>query len=162
MKKITYKQGQFFLIICSFFLLFMSFYFEYIKGFQPCPLCIMQRVCILFILLFLLIEFYLPKKNRFIIGLLILFSLAGLYFSSRQLWLQALPAEEAPACLPSLDVLIHYFPWQDTVNALFWGAGDCAEVSWRFLGLSMPAWTALYFIFMFFGIFFFGRRKPKV
>ena len=40
---------------------------------------------------------------------------------------------------------IHYFPWKDILHALLWGAGDCAEVTWKWLGLSMAAWSALYF-----------------
>ncbi len=55
---------------------------------------------------------------------------------------------QAPACMPGLDVLVRYFPWQTVAHALFWGAGDCAETVWSLWGISMPGWTALYFLFM--------------
>jgi disulfide bond formation protein DsbB len=58
-----------------------------------------------------------------------------------------LPADLAPACLPDLNILIHYFPWSDVLRALFLGSGNCNEVTWRWLGLSMPLWALLYFLF---------------
>jgi disulfide bond formation protein DsbB len=64
-------------------------------------------------------------------------------------WLQSLPADQIPACLPGLDALLHYFPWQDILHALFWGSGDCAEINWQWLGLSMPVWSLLYFLAVF-------------
>lgn len=80
----------------------------------------------------------------------VIVSLAGLYFAGRQLWLQSLPADQAPACMPDLSVLIHYFPWQDVFHALFWGAADCAEPSASWWGLSMPVWALAYFLVMLF------------
>jgi disulfide bond formation protein DsbB len=76
------------------------------------------------------------------------FACAGLFFALRQLWLQSLPAGTAPACMPGLDILIRYFPWQDVAHALLWGSGDCAESTWNFLGISMAGWSAVYFSFM--------------
>jgi disulfide bond formation protein DsbB len=69
----------------------------------------------------------------------------GLFFAGRQLWIQSLPSEQVPACMPGLDVLIRYFPLQDVLRALLWGTGECGEVAWHWLGLSMPAWSALFF-----------------
>ena len=87
-------------------------------------------------------------------------ALCGLYFAGRQVWLQSLPADSTGTCLPGLDVLIHYFPWQDVLHALMFGASDCSEITWRWLGLTMPAWSGLYFI----GVFIAGwlnRRMLK-
>lgn len=75
----------------------------------------------------------------------LLIGIAGIYFSGRQLWLQTLPADQLPACLPGMSVLLQYFPWKDILQAMFLGAADCGEITWQWLGLSMPAWSALYF-----------------
>ena len=40
-----------------------------------------------------------------------------------------------------LDVL----PWFEVLSTALQGTGDCAEVVWRFLGLSIPGWTAVFF-----------------
>lgn len=81
---------------------------------------------------------------------------AGLFFATRQLWIQSMPAGKVPVCMPGLDVLIKYFPWQTVAKVLFWGSGECVESSWNWLGISMPGWSALYFLFMIIaGIFLF-------
>ncbi|BCA96838.1 disulfide bond formation protein B 1 [Legionella antarctica] len=148
MRKITFKKIQLFLVLVTFIVLFASFYFEYFLGLRPCPLCIMQRVCVFLLLGLMGLSLGTLKKAHLICLIQVVISCTGLFFSLRQLWLQSLPAGKAPACMPDLDVLIRYFPWQTVARALFWGAGDCAEVTWSMAGISMPGWVALYFLFM--------------
>lgn len=146
----TYRQAQILLATISFFILLSSFYFEYVQGLQPCPLCLMQRFCVMLFLLFCLLGIFVHsvKKCKGLMVACLLVALGGLYFAGRQLWLQSLPAGQVPACLPDLSVLLQYFPWSDLFQAFVLGSGDCAKVSWTWLGLSMPAWTALYFLLM--------------
>lgn len=150
MTKFIYKRWEWFLFLLSLTLLASSFYFQYIEGLEPCPLCLMQRLCtfLLVVVAFLGLTIRYLKASKFLAIMQVVIAFAGLFFASRQLWLQSLPSNQTPACMPELDVLIRYFPWRDVLHALFWGAGDCAEVSWRWLGLTMPGWTALYFLFM--------------
>ncbi|KTD79331.1 disulfide bond formation protein B [Legionella waltersii] len=148
MNKLAFKKTQTLLALITLFVLFSSFYFEYVQGLQPCPLCLMQRLCVFVLLGLAGLSFATRKRAHFIILLQGLFAIAGLYFASRQLWLISLPPGKVPACMPGLDILIKYFPWQDVAKALFLGAADCAETSWSLLGISMPGWTALYFLFM--------------
>jgi disulfide bond formation protein DsbB len=147
----------------TLFVLFAAFYFQYVLGMQPCPLCLMQRFCVFFLLLLCLMGPFLftLKRARLVAVFQIIGSTAGLFFASRQLWLQSLPVGQAPACVPDLDVLLRYFPWKDVLHALFWGAGDCAEASWNWLGLSMAAWSVLYFLLVFIvsGVVFFLLRR---
>lgn len=156
------KSLAWLLFLSSVFMLAASFYFEFIEGMQPCPLCLMQRLCVI-LLLCITCSFLLtyPKRIGSKLALVNVFiALAGLYFSGRQLWLMSLPASQVPACMPGLDVLIAYFPWQTIAKALFWGAGDCAEESWRLLGIPMPGFAALYFVWMCIGsIYLFQHTK---
>lgn len=148
MSKFSYRRSQSLLGLLSLFVLFSSLYFEYVVGLQPCPLCIMQRVCVFLLLALTGLGVTTHKKAHIVCFFQILIALAGLYFAGRQLWLQSLPPGQIPACLPGLDVLIHYFPWQDVVKALVFGGGDCAESTWNLLGITMPGWAAMYFSFM--------------
>lgn len=150
MTKFSYRNVQVFLSLITLLVFSASLYFQYGLGLSPCPLCLMQRLCVFILLFFCLMGVRLStlKRARAVSFAQLFFALAGLYFSARQLWLQTLPPESAPACVPGLDVLIKYFPWQDVAHALFWGSGDCAEQSWSLLGLSMPAWALFYFLFM--------------
>lgn len=162
MRKNTYRKFQTFNAALTAFVLFASFYFEYVVGLMPCPLCMMQRICVFLLLAIMGVSFYTLKKAHIICVLQIIFACAGLYFSLRQLWLQSLPVGKAPACMPGLDVLIRYFPWQTVVKTLFLGTGDCVEVNWRLLGISMPGWSALYFLFIaLMGCFLFWHTRKS-
>lgn len=151
--KRSYRNIQVLLAFITLFVLMASFYFQYVLDMQPCPLCIMQRVMVLILLFLTLVGVRLGTvaRAKLIAIAQMLFSIGGLYFSGRQLWLQSQPPEAAPACLPGLDILMKYFPIQDVIHALIWGAADCAEVSWQWLGVSMPGWSLLYFLSMLFG-----------
>jgi disulfide bond formation protein DsbB len=94
----------------------------------------------------MIIGFATKGKVRSLVGFQGLIACAGLFFSLRQLWLQTLPLGKAPACMPGLDVLILYFPWQSVAKALLWGSGDCAKDVSVLYGLPMPVWSALYFL----------------
>ena len=37
--------------------------------------------------------------------------------------------------------MLEVFPLSDVLIAMTSGTGDCAEVAWSFLGLSIPAWV---------------------
>ena len=120
----------------------------------------MQRICVFILLGIMGLTLGTLQKARLVSLLQVLVASAGLFFALRQLWLQSLPPGAAPACMPGLNILIHYFPWQDVARALLWGTGDCAETTWVLLGLSMAGWAALYFAFMVVsGLFLFFRTQ---
>lgn len=148
MTKLTYFKIHSLLTVITFVVLFFSLYLQYRLGLQPCPLCLMQRLCVFLLLGLLGLSFASLRKAHLLSLAQAVISCAGLFFSFRQLWLQSLPPGSAPACMPGLDILIHYFPWQTVLKTLLWGAGDCAEVTWAFLGISIAGWTTLYFLFM--------------
>ncbi|HSR62235.1 MAG TPA: disulfide bond formation protein B, partial [Gammaproteobacteria bacterium] len=49
------------------------------------------------------------------------------------------------ACGPGLDYMLEVFPLQEVLQMVFSGSGECAEVQWRFLGLSIPEWSLVCF-----------------
>ncbi len=129
-------------------LLGVAFYMEHIMGLDPCPLCWLQRFGFMGAGLVSLIAFlHGPAEvgQRVYGFFLILTAGAGLGVAGRQLWLQNLPADQVPACGPSVDYLLQVLPWFDVLKTALQGTGDCAEVVWRFLGLSIPGWTAVFF-----------------
>jgi len=149
------------LVLCIA-LISTAFYMQYVMGLDPCPLCMMQRVVIYVLATVLLVAIlHNPASTgQRIYGTLItLLALAGAAFSSRQLWLQNLPPEEVPACGPSLEYMLDVLPWADVINAMMYGTGDCAKVSWTFLSLSIPGWTLIAFIcFALLGLMQWRRR----
>lgn len=129
-------------------LILTGFYFQYVLNLYPCPLCITQRVFIVAVGLTGLLAFLInPKKiGRKIFGILgALFAIGGGCFSARQLWLQSLPEDQVPACGPDLNYLLENFPLMDALSVLLRGDGNCAEVHWTFLDISIPGWTLVAF-----------------
>lgn len=130
-------------------LMLVGFYMEYQMNLEPCPLCMTQRVFICAAGFFALLAFiHYPGQTgqRIYAGLVATMAVVGGGFSSRQLWLQNLPEDKVPACGPSLDYMLEMFPLMDTLKIMLSGDGNCAEVVWTFLGLSIPAWTLVAFL----------------
>lgn len=124
---------------------------QYVMDLKPCPLCITQRIFILLTGLFALVAtLHNPaSKGIKIYGTAVIFNAAaGSMFAIRQLWLQSLPEDKVPACGPGLSYMLETFPLTDTLAIMLRGDGNCAEVVWRFLGLSIPGWTLVCFILL--------------
>ena len=75
-------------------------------------------------------------------------SATGLAIAGRQVWLQNLPADKVPECGPDLEFMLEAFPLMQTIKTVLSGSGECAEIQWQWLGLSMPAWMILVFAVM--------------
>ncbi|WP_407294695.1 disulfide bond formation protein B [Stutzerimonas zhaodongensis] len=139
-----------------------ALYLEHVVGLAPCPLCIVQRICVIgFGLVCLFAAVHGPRKTgrRVYSVLALLFALAGGATAIRQIWLQSIPADELPSCLPSLEYMMDALPFQEIAKLVLHGTAECAEVSWTLLGMSIPEWTLLAFIAMtVFGIWQLLRR----
>ena len=153
-----------FLIVGS--LLGYAAYSMKILGLEPCTLCITQQFFYCLIGLSAFVSFlHNPGINasRVYSFFLSLFSLAGIWISGRQVWLQGLPEDEVPLCGPPLEYIIDVFPFADVINALFMGDGNCAEIPWEFLGLSMAGWSLVWFlIILFLGLTSFVKSKASI
>lgn len=126
-----------------------AYYFQFALDMEPCPLCIMQRVATLMVAIGCLAAFILSSRpiGVFVASIWTLIaSLFGLYLAQHHNWLQGLPADQVPSCGPSLEYMIDAFPIMDIITVLLRGNGNCADVSWSFIGLSMPGWLMVFFI----------------
>ena len=124
----------------------VAYYFEYVLLYIPCVLCISQRLCFYGIIVTCIVALIIGQRfSRVAHGLYTVFALAGLGLAARQLWLQSLPADQVPACGPSLDHMFNTLPMSDTLLAMVKGTGNCAEVQWQFLHLSIAGWSAVLF-----------------
>ena len=128
-----------------------ALYLEHVVGLAPCPLCIVQRICVIgFGLVCLVAALHGPSKTgrRVYSVLALLFAVAGGGTAIRQIWLQNMPADQLPSCLPSLEYMMDALPFQEIARLVLHGTAECAEVSWTLLGMSIPEWTLLAFIAM--------------
>ncbi|NQZ53051.1 MAG: disulfide bond formation protein B [Piscirickettsiaceae bacterium] len=132
-------------------MLVIAGYFQLVDHLEPCPLCILQRVFILVVgLVMLLAAIHNPQGIgiRFYGLLAGLVALVGAAISARHVWLQNLPADQVPTCGPGLNFILDNFPLNEAINLVMRGSGECAEVLWTYMGISIPGWTFLAFIML--------------
>ena len=135
---------------------FAIFYLEGVLHLEPCPLCIVDRALLVLIAVTSLIALIHNSSGLMswiysvVAGLL---CIAGVAVGIRHIWLQNLPADQIPECGPDLMYMLDVFPLADVIKRVFTGSGQCAEVDWTFLGLTIPQQTLLLFIFLFLLVF---------
>ena len=138
------------LAICIGLLLF-AFYLQHVEHEDPCPLCLVQRGIYSVLALVLLAgAAHAPARLGTLAysGVAVLLAGLGATVAGRQVWLQQLPKDRVPACGPGLDYMLRKFPLGEVLSKVFMGSGECAEVGWRFLGLSVAGWSLLWFVLL--------------
>jgi len=149
--------------VCTGLIAFALF-MQYGLGYDPCPLCIFQRIAFIFIGLFcLLAAAHNPLRtgfgNRIYASLIGLSALTGIGLSLRHSWLQHFPPETVE-CGAGLDYWLETLPVGKIIQKILTGSGECTEVVWRFIGLSIPEWTAIMYTgFFFFAIYLWRQHR---
>ena len=133
---------------CAAMLLY-GLYVQHVLFLDPCPLCVLQRLAFIWIgIVGLLAAIHNPgiKGQWIYTALLCVGSFAGIAIAGRHVWLQSLPPELVPDCGMGLNYMLDTMPFAEVMREVFYGSGECAEVDWVFLGLSMPNWALLWYI----------------
>ena len=140
------RIGNIFGAVACAVLMAYALYAQHVLGLEPCPLCIFQRVAVIALgAVFAVAAVHgpgAPGRKGYAI-LLLVPALAGIGVAGRHVWLQNLPPEKVPACGPGLDYMLESFPFREVLQMVLSGSGECANVDWRLLGLSMPAWVLI-------------------
>ncbi len=133
------------LVLASIVGMSFALYLEHVKGLDPCPLCVFQRVGLMAMGIFALIAFlHNPASNlmKRMYALLATLSIGwSVGVAARHVWLQTLPPDQVPSCGPGLNYLIDALPLKTVLNEVLTGSGECAAIDWTFLGQSLPVWS---------------------
>ena len=89
-----------------------ALFFQLVVGLEPCPLCVFQRIALLFIGLVGLLAFlHNPRgfADRLYGVLLIVGGLGSLGVAVRHVWLLSLPKDEAASCGPGMEIWLDRF-----------------------------------------------------
>lgn len=116
---------------------------------RPCSLCLIQRYSLFALgLCFIAVHFVrnYQKYRNAALASCYLPAVIGFLASVRQLWLQALPANMRPACVPDLDYLVKMFGTYEGARQFFFSSGGCGKVDFKILGLSLAHYSALLFL----------------
>jgi len=131
-------------------LLGYAYFAQYVQGYEPCPLCWFQRYAMVLIAAVFLIAGLHAPRGLGARGYAVLGALAaalGAAISGWHIYIQYAP--NPPRCSAPFEIL-----WsnRDSVTAfieqVFLEAGDCADIDWSFLGLSMPTWVLIWFVIL--------------
>ena len=123
-----------------------ALYAQYVLMLDPCPLCVFQRIAtILLGIAFLIATLHNPGRlgARVYAFFVLLTAGGGVGVASWHVYLQNLPADKVPSCGPGFEYIMGNFALFDALSLIFQGSGECAEVVWRLLGLSMPTWVII-------------------
>jgi disulfide bond formation protein DsbB len=126
-----------------------ALYEQYVVGLEACPLCIFQRVALIALgVVFGIAALHAPRgagaRVYAILGALV--AAIGLGIAGWHVRMQHLPPDQVPSCGPGLGYMMEAFPVAEWIKMVFTGSGECANVNWSFLGLSMPAWVGIWFV----------------
>ena len=126
-----------------------ALYAEHQLYLMPCPLCVFQRMAVIAMgIVFLVAAIHDPgRSGRKVYALLLAVAAgAGCVVAGRHVWLQNMPEDQVPACGPGFNYIIDSFPFSEALRMIFAGSGECADVDWLFLGLTMPTWVLISFV----------------
>jgi protein dithiol:quinone oxidoreductase len=140
-----------------------AMYSEIYLHLDPCNLCIFQRIAVMAMgLAFLLGAMVGPKSSGGRRGwslLAVLMAAFGIAVAGRHLWIQSLPADQVPACGAPLKDLVQMMSWSKVIVKVLNGSGECAQVTWRLFGLSMPGWVLISLVVLAGWALYAGFRK---
>jgi len=133
-------------IVCLGLLAF-GLYLQHVVGLNPCPMCIVQRYCLIGVAL----AAALGAVWRGRLGLLatsllgLVLAGSGAFTAARQSWLQWYPPQSA-SCGRDFYGMIESFPLQRAIPMIFRGSGDCSTIDWTFLGGTIANWSLVSFL----------------
>lgn len=126
-------------------LLAFGLYLQHVQGLTPCPMCIVQRYCLVLVSMLALAAAATKHAARKA------FSLAGLVMAccgagvaARQSFLQWFPPEMA-SCGRDFYGMIENYAISKAIPMIFRGSGNCSEIDWTFLGGSIANWSFISF-----------------
>ena len=141
---ISYRKTYFLSFLLCCFLLLAALYMQYVKGIEPCLLCMVQRILIMFLGLVFLAACLTARQRtarQVYNGIALVLSVLGLASAIRQVWLQHLPPSAHSYCVPGFGFLIKTAAWKTLLKYSIIGTPECSHIQWTFLGLSIAQWS---------------------
>lgn len=146
-------------------LLAYAIFEQFQMGMEPCPKCIFQRIAFMAMGVFFLAgAAHGPGRigRRVYSTLVAIAGVVGSIVAIRHLIVQFTPHDPLMSgCGPGLNYLLDAFPLAEAIKKAFMATGDCGEIGWTFLGLTMPGWTLIWYVLLGGGALWAGfRRRP--
>ena len=125
-----------------------ALYLQLVINLLPCPLCIAQRIAYWLVGLTAIFAFIhnprgLGRKIYF--SFITVFSLSGLILALHHSWIIRYP--EAFQCgISAEEEFLNGLSIANWWPSMFEANGDCADVKWEFMSLTIPNWSVIFFL----------------
>jgi protein dithiol:quinone oxidoreductase len=145
-------------------LIAIALYLQYVKGLDPCPLCMIQRIVFIGIGIVFLIAALVGPKGVFVKvygAIAAVFGIVGVVFAARHVWLQWNPPD-FNSCTADLWTQFQRLPFGSVIMRAIAATGDCAKVDWTLLGLSIAQWSFIWFCILTIGALVYAFKRPRI
>lgn len=124
-----------------------ALFFQYQMGLAPCIMCIYQRTAVLGIMFAGLIGAIAPRHwaSRLSgLALWLVSAIWGYFIAKEHIEMQTTTDPFAFSCEiePNFP---DFLPLHHMIPSFFEATGDCGNIDWQFMGLSMPSWMSVIF-----------------
>ena len=129
------------IFLISFIALMSAYYIEYVLGYQPCNLCLYERIPYFLAILILLVNFKYNKLEKyFILFLIIIFFIATL-LSLYHLGIEQCLIEESLLC--NLEKGTNIIDKDEILKQLQQKNISCKDVAFKIFGLSLTSFNII-------------------
>lgn len=137
------------LLLSALILEAIALYFQYGMGLNPCIMCIYQRNAVFGIALTALIGLSWPDKMPVRLLAIVGWGISaiwGLLIAIEHVDIQTAANPFFAPCeiVPNFP---GWLPLHEWIPGVFAATGDCGDIDWSLLGLSMPQWMIVIFAF---------------
>ena len=134
----TYLNIIFFI---SFISIISAFFIEYILGHKPCNLCLIERIPYVLSMILIIVNFFLVKKEQFIILLLILIFSFSFIISFYHFGIEQGFFEESAVC--GLNNMTDSISKEEILKQLQTLSISCKDVTFRVFGFSLTTFNII-------------------
>ena len=161
----NYKISSYFKIIffISLVSIILAFFIEYILGYQPCNLCLIQRIPYVLCLILIIYNYFQKKNEKFVILLLIFTFSFSFLISFYHFGIEQGFFEESTVCIMknTSDIISK----EELLKQLQLRTVSCKDVTFRIFGFSLTTFNmvlSLILIILLINIFRnYGKFKKK-
>lgn len=141
------SRAYFLLIaVVSFAMLGAALYMQYAEGYQPCPLCIMQRFAFVGIGVFSLLAAIAQNTRTLWQGLGMLSGVAGIAVAGYHVSLLLNP--KSSCGIDPLENWVNQLPTARLLPQVFFSDGLCTAPLPPLFGISIPGWSLIWLVIL--------------
>ena len=145
---VNFKKEKYFqiLFILNVVILISAYAIQYILGYQPCNLCLIERIPYGLAIIILILNYAFSKDEIFYIVLLLLIYFFSIIISIYHLGIEQGFIEESTICVSkNLEIITK----EEILKSLQNLNISCKNVAFKFLGLSLTTYNIIISLFMF-------------